>query len=247
MPCKHCRQEGHNARTCARKELTAPEPREAMPPRRILEDTYSEDLLRESFTDFRTHYAKRLAMKERTNGAIRCPNTPEDISENFLKFVIRNKVGVSSSWAKLVGRNGDLWSDVEGVQECKWITSEGPCSFGPDKDWAVIYFGDAREWLSDKFRIYRVDLTAKSPEWQAIRMSATETFGQQCAQGRRPHIGWEALRPQLGEHCKLIYEGGFEGIFSKETSLPAMSSTTGTETALPASEYSLASESAGSV
>lgn len=207
-----------------------------MPPRRRLEDTYTEEMLREAFTDFRTHYGTRLAMKERIHGAIRCPNTPEDISENFLKFVIRTKVGVPSSWAKLVGRPGDLWSEVEGVQECKWITSEGPCSFGPDKDWDVIYFGDAREWLSDRFRIYRVALSAKSPVWQAIRMSATETFGAQCAQGRRPHIVWEALRPQLGTHCQLIYEGGLEGIFSNDTNRSAISSTTGTETALPASE-----------
>lgn len=205
-----------------------------MPARRVMEDTYTEDMLRMAFADFRAHYTTRLALKERTNGAVRCPNTPEDISENFIKNVIRNRVGVSSSWAKMVGRHGDLWSDVEGVQECKWITSDGPCSFGPEKDWNVIYFGDAREWLSDRFRVYRVALTAKSPEWRALRMSATESFGQQCDQGRRPHIGWEAIYSQIRDHCNLVYEGGFEGIFSRPTSLPASSSTTGTDTALPA-------------
>ena len=136
----------------------------------------------------------------------------------------------------MVSRRGDLWSSTELVQECKWVTSEGPCSFGPDKDWGVIYFGDAREWLSDTFRIYRVPLTAKSPEWRAIRMSATETFGQQCDQGRRPHIGWDALYAQIRDKAELVYEGGFEGIFSKETNRSAMSATTGNETALPASE-----------
>lgn len=243
--CSLCRVAGHNARTCTTKVLTVSPVKETMP--RLREDTYSADVLRESFTDFRAHYVTRLAMKERTQGAIRCPNTPEDISENFIKFVIRNKVGAPSVWAKMAGRPGDLWSEVERVQECKWVTSDGPCSFGPEKDWNVLYVGDAREWLSDRFRIYRIPLAAKSPEWCAIRMSATETFGQQCAQGRRPHIGWDALYAQIRDKAQLVYEGGFEGIFNSETSRSAMSATTGNETALPASEYSLASESAGSV
>jgi hypothetical protein len=203
---------------------------------RVLADTYSEEMLREAYTGFQAYYRVRLEMKERTQGAIRCPNTPEDISENIIKFVIRNKVGVPSDWAKMVGRRGDLWSEVEHVQECKWITSEGPCSFGPTKDWDVIYFGDAREWLSDRLRVYRVALKPKSSFWSMLRMSSTETFWDQCAQGRRPHISWEALHPQLGDQCQLVYEGTFEGIFSNGTNLPAMSETTGNETALPASE-----------
>lgn len=206
----------------------------AMP--RVLTDTYSEEMLREAYTSFQAYYRSRLEMKERTQADIRCPNTPEDISENIIKFVIRNKVGVPSDWAKMVGRPGDLWSEVERVQECKWITSEGPCSFGPNKDWDVIYFGDAREWLSDYLCVYRVALKPKSSFWSMLRMSSTETFWDQCSQGRRPHIGWERLKYQLGDQCQVVYRGSFEGIFSKGTNLPAMSETTGNETALPASE-----------
>ena len=257
MPCSLCHLAGHNRATCAKKTLTEPEAEVAMPRAKKAapptEDRYSEDVLRRRFSAFRTFYSSGLELKDVLD--IRMTNMPEDISENITKFIIRNKLGVDSQWARHVEKTGDLWSVAEGVQENKCFMSDGPMSFGPEKTWSVLYCLDLRKWMDDVIVLYRVTLTPADEQWQNIRMSGErskkkeggETWRDQChTRGARPHIGWEALYPQIREHCTEVYRGSFEGIFSKGTSLPAMSSTTGIETALPANEYSLASDNAGS-
>ena len=44
-------------------------------------------------------------------------------------------------------------------------------------------------------------------------MTKKQTFEEQCIQGRRPHINWEALYPQIKEHCEKVFEGSFDDIF----------------------------------
>ena len=133
------------------------------------------------------------------------------ISENIIKFIIRNKLGDKT--VKWDCKDGDLQSEKEGRQECKCFTSEGPCSFSPSSEWNALYFLDARNWLDDKFVLYRTALKKSSNEWKNIKISKTQTFQQQVDQGRRPHICWEVLYPQISNHTVKVFEGSFLDIF----------------------------------
>lgn len=219
--CSVCGEFGHDKRRHASNNVSEP-----------LEDHYTEDILRRRYTAFRAFYTSGFELKDELD--IRMPNMPEDISENITKFIIRNRLGLDSQWARHVKKPGDLWSHAENVQESKCFMSDGPCSFGPDKVWNVIYFLDLRKWVDDEIAVFRCTLTPQDEAWQCIRMSKTETWKNQVDVGRRPHIGWEILYPQIKDHCTEVYRGSFEDIFSKDISLSASSSTTGTETAFPA-------------
>lgn len=71
----------------------------------------------------------------------------------------------------------------------------------------MIYFLDARNWLTDQFILYRIPLKRSSPEWGNIKISNTQTFQDQIKQGRRPRISWNSLFPQIQTHSTKIYEG----------------------------------------
>ena len=175
-------------------------------------DTYSEDILKEQYMTHKHYYNVRKASSDMLNIKIRFPSIPEDISENMIKFILHYKLNdKTSSWAC---DKGDLKSKVEGVQECKCFTSDGPLSFTPSGDWDVIYFLDAREWLDDNFVLYRVGLKKTSNEWKSIKVNKKQTFEEQCIQGRRPHISWDAIYPQISDYCEKIFEGSFEDIFT---------------------------------
>ena len=200
----------------------------AAPAVAVAEDRYTEEILRENYTTHRDYHKVRKATRDRTGLDIRLANIPEDISENIVKFIIRNKLGdASCRWTKSVKKaaghddatKGDLVSRREGRQECKCFTSDGPASFGPDEPWDVIYFLDMRKWLDDEFTLYRIPLKNTDTQWQSIimdgRKGANITFGDQCKQGKRPHKSWEGIRSQLpAELIETVYTGTFEGIFT---------------------------------
>jgi hypothetical protein len=194
----------------------------------VVEDPYTEAILRENYTVHRDYHKVRKATRDRTGLDIRMANVPEDISENIVKFIIRNKLDdATCRWTKSVKKSaghddatkGDLVSRREGKQECKCFTSTGPASFGPNEPWDVIYFLDMRKWLDDTFTLYRIPLKNTDTEWQSIimdrRRGANITFGDQCKQGKRPHMSWERIRSQLpAELIDTVYTGTFEGIFT---------------------------------
>lgn len=70
---------------------------------------------------------------KKTGLPIRNQNPPEDITENIVKFLIKNKEkDATVKWAKAVCLNGDLYSDNydhEYPIEIKALTSDGPSSF----------------------------------------------------------------------------------------------------------------------
>lgn len=211
-------------------------------PKPATEDHYLEDMLRRRYSAFKAYYLSGLELKEELG--IRMTNMPEDISENITKFIIRNHLGIESHWARHIEKPGDLWSPTENIQENKCFMSDGPLSFGPKKTWNTLYCLDLRKWTDDTIVLYRVTLTPEDERWQALRMSGDqskkkeggETWRDQCqTRGARPHISWEALYPQIRDHCTEVYRGSFEDIFSKGKRREAMSSTTGTDTAFPAS------------
>lgn len=194
----------------------------------MTEDKYSENILRKRYIQYKNNTNVLLEIIRETGIPIRNENPPEDITENIVKFILKNKRGDTTCvWAKSVGRPGDLYSNIEYIQEVKAFTSGGPCSFGPDKVFDVIYFLDMRGWLIDKFVLWRIGVSDKSDEWKNIKMNKTETFKMQCDLGRRPHIGFDKIYEQLKDLrtssglpvCSKIYEGSFDDIFKGEPAL----------------------------
>lgn len=175
------------------------------------EDTYTKDLLKEQYILHKSYVNGRIDTTKKIGVNVRLPCIPEDISENIVKQIIHNKLNDKTS--KWNCKQGDLHSEKEGKQECKCFTSDGPSSFTPSTDWNVIYFLDARNWLNDKFVLYRVELKRTSIEWSNIKISKTQTFEDQTKQGRRPRITWKELQPQIETYCSKVFEGSFEDIF----------------------------------
>lgn len=203
MKCSNCKQTGHNKRYC--KTVLKVESD-------VCKDSYTGELLREQYNLHKNYVSQRIKTTKEIGVNVRLPNMPEDISENIIKEIIRNKLNDKScTWDC---KTGDLHSQKEGKQECKCFTSDGPLSFTPSSDWDVIYFLDARNWLKDKLALYKVTLKMSSIEWKNIKVSKTQTFADQTRQGRRPRITWESLYPCIASNCIKIYEGTFDDIFN---------------------------------
>jgi hypothetical protein len=178
---------------------------------KITDDTYTKELLKEQYNLHKVYVKGRIDTTKKIGVKVRLPSIPEDISENIIKQIIHNKLNDKTS--RWDCKKGDLQSEKEGKQECKCFTSDGPPSFTPSSDWDIIYFLDARNWLNDKFILYRIPLKRTSTEWKNIKVSKTQTFEDQTKQGRRPRITWESLKPQIEKYCIKVYEGVFNDIF----------------------------------
>lgn len=178
-------------------------------------DNYTEQILRMNFNTYKSFYVAIKESIEKTGLNLRSTNPPEYITENIVKFIIRNKKGDKTCvWANSVNKTGDLYSDVEHVQEVKAFTSDAPCTFGPTKKFSVIYFLDMRDWLNDKLILWCVNLNNTSKEWKGLKISKSQTYEDQCNQGRRPRIGFNKMYEQLKDHCTKVYEGTFTNIFT---------------------------------
>jgi len=149
------------------------------------------------------HNNTRARNNRLKNRQIRNPNFPSEVSENLVKFVLFHKSKMMPSW------------DVKGVDlqcgdiriEVKAFSSDGPTSFGPHKKWDRIYFLDATRFHESFFKVYECKLKNTSQTWQELKMNNNETFGEQAKQGRRPRLSFDDLQQQLGDHCRLIWEG----------------------------------------
>lgn len=181
----------------------------------INDDRYTSDILRKRYSNFKNNYEQDTEIIETTKLNIRRQNPPEDITENIVKFIIQNYGNdLSCKWAKGIGKKGDLCSDSFDTSiEVKAFISNGPSQFGPKKKFGVIYFLDLRTFMTDNIILWKVNLNNESPEIKNIKMNKTQTYSDQCLAGRRPHISWNKLYPQIHEHCHKIYEGTFENIF----------------------------------
>jgi hypothetical protein len=173
-------------------------------------DTYSLDVLKEQYTIHQNYVKMRMASSKKLGVTIRFPCIPEDISENLVKFILHKKGDVTSRWNT---EHGDLYSDIEGKQECKCFTSDGPLSFTPSSEWDVLYFLDAQKWLTNEFVLYKVNIKRSSTEWKNIKVNKTQTFEEQATMGRRPRINWTLLYPQVSHVCEKIFEGSIDSIF----------------------------------
>lgn len=176
------------------------------------EDTYTKELLKEQYSLHKLYVKGRIDTTTKIGVTVRLPSIPEDISENIVKQIIHNKLNDKTS--RWDCKKGDLLSQKEGKQECKCFTSDGPLSFTPSSEWDIIYFLDARDWLSDNFILYRIPLKRTSIEWKNIKVNKLQTFDDQTKQCRRPRITWDSLHPQIGIYCSKVYEGTFDNIFT---------------------------------
>jgi ribosomal protein S24E len=186
----------------------------------LLSDMYDEITLIKRFTNFKNMY---ISDNELINNGlnIRHQNTPEDISENITKFIIRKYENDKSCvWCKGIDKKygiiGDLYSNkyekIEAI-EVKSFTSSGPSQFGPNKKFGVLYFLDLRNWLNNEIVLWKVNLNYSSNEFKNIKINKTQTMGEQLLEKRRPHISWDNIYPQISDFCEKIYEGTFENIF----------------------------------
>lgn len=186
----------------------------------MLNDSYDESILIGRFMNFKNMYISDEKLIK--NGLkIRHQNTPEDITENITKFIIRKYENDKSCvWCKGVdkkyGLTGDLYSNkyekIEPI-EVKSFTSSGPSQFGPDKKFGVLYFLDLRKWLNNEIVLWKVNLNYQSNEFKNINVNKFQTMEEQLLQGRRPHISWDTIYHQIYNFCEKIYEGTFENIF----------------------------------
>ena len=192
----------------------------------IADDKYTQYVLEIRYNSYHTSYIATNEVIKQTGLPIRHQNPPEDITENIVKFIIINYDNdPSCKWAKAIERYGDLYSDkytIERPPEVKAFTSNGPCSFGPDKKFGVLYFLDMRDWLNNKFVLWKVNVSSDSPEWHNIKMNKTQTFKEQCEKGVRPHISWENIYSQIPDKCVKVYDGTFEGIFMRQATEPVV-------------------------
>jgi len=186
-----------------------------------INDMYDEDTLKSRFINFKNTYISDEQLIK--NGLkIRHQNTPEDITENITKFIIRNyENDTSCVWCKGVdnkyGLTGDLFSnnyEKNAPIEVKSFTSNGPSQFGPGKKFGVLYFLDLRKWLNNTIVLWKVNLNYLSSEFKNIKVNKKQTMEEQLSESRRPHISWDNIHPQIPEFCEKIYEGTFEGIFT---------------------------------
>ena len=173
------------------------------------EETYTEEKLKQQY-NLHKRYAKERKSTTIDEGLeVRQSNFPEDISENIVKYIIRNKLCITSTWNK---KKGDLYSEEEGNQECKCFTSIGPMSFSPEKKWDILYCLDGQKWLeNDTFILYRLDLS--NSQWNNLYINKTETLEDQVKQKRRPRIKFNMIQSQYPSHCTIIYKGTFDDIF----------------------------------
>jgi len=165
-------------------------------------DTYTIQTLKQQYLLHKNYQKERMKILPLVN--VRMSGIPEDISENLIKFILHTNGDTTSRWNN---KTGDLFSEKEGKQECKCFTSSGPISFTPSSNWDVLYCLDARQWTDDKFILYKINLSKKSEKWKNVKVSKKQTFDDQSKQGRRPRITWDALFPQIDEHCEKVFEG----------------------------------------
>jgi hypothetical protein len=165
--------------------------------------------VKDLFFAYQTYCKTKIDIYKKKKKKHRLPNFPEDISENIVKYIIKKKFDYCPLWDT---KKGDLF--YKGAQlEVKCFSSCGPSSFGPNESWDEIYFLDATNFLNDKFKCYKINLSNKDKKWKKIKVNSTQTYEDQCVQKRRPRISFKRIKAQLEDNIELIYSGSFDDIF----------------------------------
>jgi len=147
---------------------------------------------------------KKLSKKK-----IRNENFPSEISENIVKFSILKCRHIMACWDTDAG---DLLL-LDKKIEVKGFMSSGPSSFGPTENWHWIYFVDCKDTLKKNFKVYEIKLSNKDEIWKNIKVNKTDTFYKQCCEKRRPRLCFDEIKKQLGDKCKLIFDGNISDLY----------------------------------
>ena len=153
-----------------------------------------------------------MSKKKRRN-----ENFPSDISENIAKFVIAKKYGIIPCWdtdkGDIIFNKKDIFRQIE----VKGFMSLGPSSFGPTEMWDWIYFVDGLDIRNKNFKIYEIKLSNTSETWRSIKINKKETYGEIADKNQRGKLRgcfYTIFKPQLGEHCKLIFDGHISKLYN---------------------------------
>lgn len=162
-------------------------------------DKYITDL------KFNDDINRLLSNKKRRN-----ENFPSDISENIVKFAIYKKYGVMPCWdtdkGDIVINKKHIFKQIE----VKGFTSTGPSSFGPKEIWDWIYFVDGMEIRNKIFKVFEIKLSNTSETFRNIKINKKESYGEIADNNQRGKLRgsfYNIFKPQLGDHCKLIFHG----------------------------------------
>lgn len=155
-------------------------------------------------------YVEQVLILKKKFGKFRLPNFPEEISENIVKHIILHRSGTYPTWKP---GTGDLVVDGKKV-EVKCFSSSGPSSFGPTEKWDELIFLDAIDYLNKRFRCYKVKMS--NIEFGVIQINQTQTFKDQCLQGKRPRITYQSLRKQIDDsQIEILFDGHIEQLSQK--------------------------------
>ena len=94
--------------------------------------------------------------------------------------------------------------------EVKGFMSLGPSSFGPKEMWDWIYFVDGIDIRNNNFKVYEIKLSNTSEIFRAIKINKKECYGEIADNNQRGKLRgcfYTIFKPQLGDHCKLIFDG----------------------------------------
>lgn len=175
---------------------------------KLLKDGYTKQILNEHINKYNDIclFIDKINSQLETKKC-RNLNYPSEITENLVKFAIIKKYNVSPSWYT---KKGDLC--LNGMQlEVKGsidLMNGGPSSFGPKEDWSRIYFVDSLNCSIKNFIIYEIKLSNTSEIWKNIKVNKTQTYENQCSQGRRPRITFKELIQQIPKsYINILFNG----------------------------------------
>jgi len=73
---------------------------------------------------------------------------------------------------------------------------------------------DGIKILEKQIIVYEVNLSSIDPIWKRIKVNSTETYEDQCNQGRRPRIQFDKIKSQIpSEKINIIYQGSVTDLF----------------------------------
>jgi len=133
---------------------------------------------------------------------IRKINYPSEITENIAKFAIAKKYNVMGNWDI---KPGDLKLLTKQIEVKGGFIENGPPTFGPDEKWDWIYFVDCDKTFDMIFKVY--EIKKSNIDFHSLKVSRSQTFGDQCIQKRRPRIVFRSIKEHFKNNCDLIFEG----------------------------------------
>jgi len=179
-------------------------------------DGMTPDMLLRCIESYRQTIQNEKEMNAKlTNKKIRYSNFPSHISENIAKFAFGKKYGIMPTWDTKVGdlvvskMSSPIRLEVKGSLNL----ANGPPTFGPTEVWDRILFVDAVDMYNDNYLVYEIQLSNQSQEWKQLKVSETQTYYDQCQQGRRPRLAFEKIQNQVGNKCNLIFDGHIKSLF----------------------------------